>query len=175
VTARRVATASVLVALAGLAACGSSSKSAGTSGGSGSSGAQPVKLGSAVTNKGTTDISTASMPTLELTLNDNYFKPTFIKAKPGSTVTVALKNDGSNEHTFTIDGTSVDRDMKPGSSASVQVSIPMNGALAFHCKFHGSAGMQGAFFTKTGAAATNVSGTPTTASSGGGGYGGYGG
>jgi plastocyanin len=170
VTARRLVTASiVLAALVGLAACGSSSKSSGA--GSGSSGALPVKLGSAVTNKGTKDISTAGAPTLELELDDNYFKPTFIKAKPGSVVTVELKNEGSNEHTFTVDGTTIDRDMKPDSSASVQVHIPTSGALAFHCKFHGSAGMQGAFFTKAGAAVTNMSGTPTTAS-GGGGYGG---
>jgi plastocyanin len=179
VTARHVVTASiVLAALVGLAACGSSSKSSGAgssgSGSSGASGAQPVKLGSAVTNKGTKDISTAGVPTLELELDDNYFKPTFIKAKPGSAVTVELKNEGSNEHTFTVDGTTIDRDMKAGSSASVQVQIPTSGALAFHCKFHGSAGMQGAFFTKTGAAVNNMSGTPTTASSGGG-YGGYGG
>ena len=172
-SAGRLVTASiVLAALVGLAACGSSSKSSG-SGSSGSSGAQPVKLGSTVTNKGTKDISAASAPTLELELDDNYFKPTFIKAKPGSTVTVELKSEGSNEHTFTIDGSTIDQDMKPGSSASVHVTIPANGAIAFHCKFHGSAGMQGAFFTKTGAAVTNMSGTPTTASSGGGG--GYGG
>ena len=133
---------------------------------------KPVTLDGKVNNKGTKDISKKKFTSLEIEADDFYFSPTFIKAKPGSTVTVQLKSEGSNEHTFTIDGSTIDQDMKPGSSASVHVTIPANGALAFHCKFHGSAGMQGAFFTKTGAAVTNMSGTPTTASSGGGGYGG---
>lgn len=165
-------------ALAGLAACGSSSKPSSAAGTS-SSAKTPVDLGTPLTNKGTKDISSAAAQTVSIELDDNYFAPTFIKAKPGATVTVDLRNEGKSEHSFTVDGTSVNKTMPPDSKASVTVTVPQNGALEFHCRFHGSLGMDGAFFTQTGATVMNASNgagaATTTIPSGGGGYGGYGG
>ena len=89
---RRLLTASIaMTALLGfgLTACGSSNKStggasSGPSASSGSAAAQPVKLGSTVTNMGTTDISASSAATLAIELHDNYFKPTFTsRPSPG--------------------------------------------------------------------------------------------
>ena len=66
-------------------------------GGGGSS--QPVKLSGNTTNKGTTNL-TGSEITLEQ--DDFYFNPTFIKGgTPGATITVHVKNEGKNPHTFT--------------------------------------------------------------------------
>jgi plastocyanin len=172
-SARRVFTPlAVVLCTLGLVACGSSGKSSGSSSGS----KAPVDLASAVNDMGTKDLASAT--TLAMELHDNYFKPTFVKAAAGSTITVHLKSDGATEHTFTIDGTSVNQDMKPGSTATVTVNVPSSGALEFHCSFHGSLGMKGAFFSKSGDTVTNASGgsSATTGSdattTGGGLYGG---
>jgi plastocyanin len=153
-----------------LLGCGSSSDDSGSSG-SGSTSSAPVDIGN-VMNKGSKDISSEAAPKLEVEADDTYFKPTFIKAKPGAKVTVELHNEGGSEHTFTIDGTDVDQDLAPDAKADVSVTVPQNGALEFHCRFHGSAGMKGAFYTADGAAVTNASSSGSTTSSGGGLYGG---
>ncbi len=68
------------------AACGSSGKS--SSGG----GQAPVALSGRLNNHGMKDVSAQAAPTIEIEADDFYFNPTFIKAKPGTTVTVELKN-----------------------------------------------------------------------------------
>ena len=55
----------------------------------------PVKLGQKVTNKGSTDVSSKSSATVDVELDNNYFNPTFIKAKAGEKITFKVKNDGS--------------------------------------------------------------------------------
>jgi plastocyanin len=185
-TRRRTVIAALAVTLAFIAAgCGSSGGSdatdTGTSGsGSGatttaSSGSMPVKLDGTVNDKGTKDVSgDGDKADVEVELDDNYFKPTFIQAAPGATVTVELKNEGSNPHTFTLDDGSVDKELQPGDKATVEVTVPEDGSLRFSCNFHGSMGMQGAFFTGTGGSASGSSGggatTTTGSSSGGSGY-----
>src|SRR5256886_8678800 len=79
-------------------ACGGSSKKSSSGGSSsGSTSATPVKLSGIVTNKGTKTLSGGS---IEVEQDDFYFKPTFVKATPGTTVTVELHNEGrSEEHT----------------------------------------------------------------------------
>ena len=161
-TRRRTVIAALAVTLAFIAAgCGSSGGSdatdTGTSGsGSGatttaSSGSMPVKLDGTVNDKGTKDVSgDGDKADVEVELDDNYFKPTFIQAAPGATVTVELKNEGSNPHTFTLDDGSVDKELQPGDKATVEVTVPEDGSLRFSCNFHGSMGMQGAFYTGTG-------------------------
>jgi hypothetical protein len=39
----------------------------------------------------------------EVELDDYYFEPTVLKAKPGSKITPELKNEGKVEHNFSID------------------------------------------------------------------------
>jgi plastocyanin len=122
-----------------LAACGSSSKHG--SGGSGASTAAPVQLSGTVTNKG---VATASGGSIEIDAKDLYFSPTFVKAPAGSTLNVTIKNEGTNQHTFTIDGANIDKSLAPGQSTTVSVKVPASGSVNFYCRFHRGVGMQGA-------------------------------
>jgi len=128
-----------------------------------------VALDGTVNNHGTKDLGTATK--LDVELDDLYFAPTFIKAKPGSQVEISLKNEGEVKHTFTIDETSTNVELEAGQKSSVKVTLPAAGALAFYCSIHIESGMQGAFSVSATTAA--ASGTPTTAASSSGGYGGY--
>ena len=128
-----------------------------------SSGA-PVALEGKVNDEGTKDISgDGDNPELEIELDDNYFSPTFVKAAPGATVQVSLANEGDNQHTFTLDG-GEPKQLAPGDEATVTVTVPESGSLRFSCDFHGSMGMQGAFYSE---AAGGSSGGATGGGSGG--------
>src|SRR5262249_48155766 len=132
----------------------------------------PVTLQGKVTNKGTKTVKKGKV-TIEA---DNYnFNATFLKAKPGTTITVSLKNDTKTQHTFTIDALSIDQTLNPNQKATVTLTLPATGATNFYCRFHGppgtNQGMQGAFFSKkgesvntgSGAAPPSSAATPTTA------------
>jgi plastocyanin len=113
----------------------------------------PVNIGS-VNAKGTKNLSKSSSAKLELEQDDFYFNPTFIKVKPGEKVTITVKNEGKTSHTFTSSKLKVDKTLSPDTSTKVTVTIPSRGtAFQFHCTFHQSMGMKGAFFTKKGAKA----------------------
>ena len=116
--------------------------------GGGSSGT-PVKLSGQTTNKGTKDLSGAS---IDLEADDFYFNPTFIKGgTPGAKVTVHLKNEGKNPHTFTSSALGLDEQVNAGETKDEEVTLPQSGATEYHCRFHQqSNGMQGAFFFKDG-------------------------
>jgi plastocyanin len=115
----------------------------------------PVTLGQKVTNKGTKDVSSKSTAKFEMELDDKYFEPTFIKAKPGEKLTLELKNEGSLPHTFTSDTLAVDQQVDPGKSMTIKVTVPSSGKVfQFHCDFHEDAGMVGAVYTKAGASAS---------------------
>ncbi|MEO8695123.1 MAG: cupredoxin domain-containing protein [Acidimicrobiales bacterium] len=127
-----------------------------------------VALDGIVNNHGTKDLGTAAK--VEVELDDLYFSPTFVKAKPGTEIEISLKNDGEVKHTFTIDDTKTNVELDAGQKASVKVTLPASGALAYYCSFHRGSGMQGAFSVSTTTAAAG-SGTPTTVASSSGGYG----
>jgi plastocyanin len=130
------------VALAtGAAGCGSDSN-----GGSSSSGSSSAKSGG---------------PS-ELELDDNYFKPTTISGKAGSTVKLELANDGSAEHTFTIDSQKVDKELKGGEKAEVTVKFPASGSVQFYCRYHKASGMVGKLTVGSGAAAPTKSGSKSS-------------
>jgi plastocyanin len=113
-----------------------------------SSSGTPVTLTGNTTNKGTKDLSGSE---IEIEADDFYFSPTFIKGgTPGATVTVKLKNDGKNPHTFTSTALGVDEQVNVGESKDVTITLPQSGATEFHCRFHQSNGMQGSFFFKDG-------------------------
>jgi plastocyanin len=130
----------------------------------------PVSLQGKVTNKGEKTVKSGK---ISVEADDFYFKSTFLKAKPGTTVKVSLKNEGNTQHTFTIDGLGVDQTLDPDQKATVTVTLPASGATNFYCRFHGpqatNQGMQGAFFSKkgetvtTGAAAAASAGSAPTA------------
>jgi plastocyanin len=77
---------------------------------------------------------------------DNYFQPKTISGKPGSTVKIKLKNEGSKEHNFTIDSqksSGADADVEPGEDGTATVKIPASGSVQFYCEYHKGLGMVG--------------------------------
>jgi uncharacterized cupredoxin-like copper-binding protein len=119
----------------------------------------PVSLDGKVSNKGEKTVKKSKITIEE---DDFYFKPTFGKSKLGSEVRVRLKNEGNAQHTFTIPSLGIDNVLDAGKSATVDVTLPGDGALAFYCRFHGpdatNQGMQGAFFSKKGEAVSTGGG-----------------
>src|SRR5262245_12571797 len=110
--------ASVTLALAG---CGSDSKTS-TSGSSSSSAsaATPVSLPGTTNEPKTGDATSGS---IEIELDDFYFGPSFVKGKPGETITLHLKNEGKNPHTFTSTALQVDETLQPDSNKDVTVTM----------------------------------------------------
>jgi plastocyanin len=128
------------------------------------------------TDDGTTDATDVSdqgaSASLSLAVVDSAFEPATIEAESGAEVTVSLDNAGALDHTFTVDGQDVDEELAAGSTAEVVVDLPPSGTLAFYCRFHRVAGMEGSF-TVTGSPAAGdapESATTTTAPPGGYGY-----
>lgn len=116
---------------------------------------KPVTLDGKVNNKGTQDISSKKFTSLELEADDYYFEPTFVKVQPGSKVRIELENEGGATHTFTSDSLNIDQEVAPGKTVKFSLTVPSDGtAFEFHCSFHQSMGMQGAFFTKKGGRAS---------------------
>jgi plastocyanin len=138
------------------AATAGTSAPSGTSGGSEASepeesegttsGSAPVSLEGELNNKGTEEVGNE----VSLELDDYYFEPTFLKASPGAIIHVELENEGDDTHTFTIDSLGIDQEVPPGDSATVDVTLPQEGAVRFYCRFHANMGMQGAFFFNEG-------------------------
>jgi plastocyanin len=127
----------------------------------------PVSLEGEVASKGEKTVKKSKITIEE---DDFYFKPTFAKAKLGSTVKVTLRNKGDATHTFTIPSLGIDTTLEAGKKATVEVTLPSDGALGFYCRFHGAPpsggqGMQGAFFSKKGEAISTGGGAATPSTS----------
>ena len=137
--------------------------------GSGGSGGQVNAAGVQANNHGTQIVSGET----KIELDDYYFSPTILKGKGGQQIRVELENEGSVEHSFTIDSQGIDKVIAPGEDAKVTVTLPASGSLSFYCKFHKSSGMAGALVTSGGGGAppTGTNGGTTTDDNGGGGYG----
>jgi plastocyanin len=129
----------------------------------GAKAANPVSLDGKVNAKGTKDISSKSTAKLSLEADDYYFSPTFVKVAPGEKVTIEVENEGKAAHTFTSDALHIDQQVQPGKSKKFTVTVPNDGtAFQFHCNFHESMGMQGAFYTQAGTTTkTSTTVTPT--------------
>lgn len=137
---RRISIVVFAVAMA-TAGC-SSTQNAGSAG-------APVTLQGPVNDHGT---GATANGRIELEANDTYFSPTYIKAAPDEVVSVEIRNNGDLDHTFTIDAPAVDVVVGAGSSGVASFTFPASGAVAFACRFHRARGMQGAFYSKAGAA-----------------------
>jgi plastocyanin len=130
--------------------------------------APPVTVPGQINDHGT---KTAKHNVIAIEEHDFYFKPTFVKATPATTLTIKLKNKSKVAHTFTTTDGSIDLELQPGKSATVEVTVPTSGGMVFYCRFHGpygsqcDSGMQGAVFIKAGIALTGVTTTTTTTTS----------
>jgi plastocyanin len=129
------------LAAALLAACGGDNGGT-TKSATATTGGPPVSLAGTVNDHGTKSLTGGE---LEMELDDFYFGPTFVKAPGGREVKVELENEGKAPHTFTIDDLGIDEVLQPGAKATVTVKLPAGGTVAFYCRFHKAAGMQGAF------------------------------
>ena len=124
----------------------------------------PVKLSGPVNNHGNGKVKGGEV---ELEVDDIYFEKTFIKGKKGETVTVTITNEGSQQHTFTLDKQDIDEEIDSGDSVTVEVKIPKNGKpAAAYCRFHKSGGMQMAFYSKSGKTAKSTSSDDSESSGG---------
>ena len=151
-----IATATLVVLAVVLAGCGSS-KEAGT---------RSTLAGVSANDHGSKQVS----GTAEVELDDDYFSPSVLEGKPGSRVTLELKNEGKVEHNFSIDAQSVDKDLEPGTHATVTVTIPKSGEISFYCSYHKSKGMAGALEATGGGGGGMDTTMTTTSTSGGNGY-----
>ncbi|MDX6543326.1 MAG: hypothetical protein QOK32_929 [Gaiellaceae bacterium] len=127
---------------------------------------------------GTTSTGSSGSGGTKLQLSDDSFEPSTVSGEPGKKLTLQLENTGNKEHNFTIDDQSVDQDVEAGESASVTVTVPQSGTVAFYCKYHKAAGMTGTLSSGGGAAGGGgtstgddmMNGTSTKDDSGGIGY-----
>jgi plastocyanin len=138
-----------IAALLPLAACGSTENS--TSSGSGSGAAS------------------GSGPTV--TAMDFSFSPTNVSLPSGGQVTVTFVNQGSTEHSLTLDDNSASMDADPGKTVTLSFSAPSSGTVSFHCKYHPTQ-MKGTFTVGGGggAGAGGSGSSSSTSSSNGYGY-----
>jgi plastocyanin len=166
--------AALALTVAAAAGCGGSSggSNAGSTSepsGSGGGGGQINAAGVQANNHGSKSASGET----KVELDDYYFEPTVLKGSAGQKVTLELENEGSAEHTFTVDSQGIDKELQPGDEAKVTVTIPKSGAVSFYCKFHKTEGMAGALVAN-GSSPSSSSGSGSSGGSGGGGYGSYG-
>jgi plastocyanin len=113
-----------------------------TAAGCGSGATKTLTYGSTSFNSHGTQ-SAAGKSTLALEVDNYYFSPTFLKGNPGQTLTVTINNDSGTEHNFSIAGQPIDTDIEAKGKASVTVTFPASGVLAFFCKYHSGKGMNG--------------------------------
>jgi plastocyanin len=83
------------------------------------------------------------MSAVTVEMNDYYFSPTVIEATPGQKLRLKLVNHGTMEHNFTIASQAISRDVPPQKTASIQVTLPSSGLIAFSCEYHKMLGMAG--------------------------------
>jgi plastocyanin len=136
-----------------LAACLLAAGCSGSGGGGGASadasaGASPsgsptsITIGSDTANDhGQATVTGKS--SIEVEQDNFYFGPTVLTGSPGQQITIALKNEGSVAHTFTIDSLNVDVELQPDQTRDVTVTFPQSGFTEFYCRFHRTSGMVG--------------------------------
>jgi plastocyanin len=167
---KRVILAAAILALiaATAAGCGGSGKSSSTAESSGGGGGGKKTIAGVPANDHGSKSVTGGEAEVEL--DDFYFEPTVLKGKPGTQVTLELKNEGSTEHNFTIDSQGIDKDLEAGEDAKVTVKLPKSGELSFYCKYHKSMGMAGALAAGGSGGMTGTGETTTQETSTGKGY-----
>jgi plastocyanin len=70
---------------------------------------------------------------LAITAKDFQFSPSSLTVPSGQS-SITVTNEGSVEHSFTLDDDSVSEDIEPGDSVTVTVDISAD--AGFHCEYH---------------------------------------
>jgi plastocyanin len=135
--------ASAAAALLAVSACGATENNSGSSGTPG---------GTAVT----------------VSAKEYAFTPAQFSVPAGATVTVTFHNQGTVEHSFTLNNGGGEVEADAGSTKSVTFTAPQSGTLAFHCKYHPTQMMGNITVGGGGAGAggTTSSGSSSSSSSG---------
>jgi plastocyanin len=96
---------------------------------------------------GTVDLSGAGEdPVVEIRAGDGSFEPSTVTVEARSTVSVTFENEGTSDHSFTIEELGIDEVVEPNGTVTVEVPVPAEeGTLAFVCRFHQDGGMTGTF------------------------------
>lgn len=89
----------------------------------------------------------ATAGSVTLDASEFAFTPTCVRVEGGGALDVTVTNGGAALHNLQIESLDIDEDIDPGASISVQVELPVTGALPFICKYHTANGMQGAFLS----------------------------
>ena len=77
-----------------------------------------------------------SADAISVTLHDDAFAPEVLRLKAGTEVEVEVRNDGSNQHNFTIDDLDLSTGtVEPGNVVTASFTVP-NGTTGYHCTFH---------------------------------------
>jgi YVTN family beta-propeller protein len=81
----------------------------------------------------------------ELTLraDDYYFAPASLRGRPGERLRLRVENTSGTLHNLTVPALGLDRDLPPRGRVEIELQLPAEGVLTFHCKFHGPLGQNG--------------------------------
>jgi plastocyanin len=120
----------------------------------------------AVAACGSTGSGTGSGPTVSA--KEYAFTPSEVPVGAGQQVTVTLKNDGTTEHSLTLDNGGGETEAQAGKSATLSVTAPQSGTLSFHCKYHPTQ-MKGSF-TVGGGGGSSQTAAPSQSTGSGYGY-----
>ncbi len=88
-------------------------------------------------------VSVQGKSELELEADSYYFQPTFLQGTPGQVLKLAIENESTAQHSFTITSIQVDKDIPPRGKVEVTVMFPQSGVLHFFCRYHTTQGMNG--------------------------------
>jgi plastocyanin len=107
----------------------------------------------------------------DIEVRDFSFSPASLEATLGNTVELSLKNEGEQDHTFTIDEFVVDEELPAGEESSLEFTPNEPGEFNYYCRFHPDR-MQGSIrIARPGEAPPGDEPEPTEDSSDGGGFG----
>ena len=84
---------------------------------------------------------------VNLEADEYYFEPAFLRGTPGQKLKLAIENESSTLHSFTIPEQKLDMDIPPKGKVVVEVTFPPSGVVRFFCKFHSELGMEGELMT----------------------------
>jgi len=79
----------------------------------------------------------------EVRMAEFSYSPASLTARAGQTLTLTVRNSGSEPHTFTISGVVDSGPVNPGEQKTVTFTPSSAGALTFFCTIHGRGLMSG--------------------------------
>ena len=83
----------------------------------------------------------ASIVSVEV--EDYAFKPASITGRPGDGLVLRLISRSSTLHNLSLPTQGIDRDIEPGSTVDIPVTLPASGSVPFFCKVHAALGQRG--------------------------------